>query len=882
MKKLLKTISVCVIFISLISNISSVGAYSTGDDYPSKYKNAAKDSIVDEWNFYNRECTSFVAWCLNSRNGVNFTNQYMGLSRWGHAKNWISAAQSIGITVDMYPKTGSVACLTTGTYGHVAWVKSVSGDNIEIEEYNYNSNGNFNTRTINRNSMSGYIHINDIITSTEMPIYTISLDHSELSMAVGNTATIAATVSPANSTVNWETNNPAVATVVAGKVTAVGEGTASITAKIAGINTVQASCYITVSHNFQNTDICSFCKSIRINEKTFPDENFRAYITENFQIDKNDDYILTPSEIADVTRISLYNQSIGSLKGIEFFTALQDLQCYYLQLNSLDVSKNTALVYLCCDGNQLTSLDVSKNTALESLSCSGNKLTSLDVSKNTMLSSLHCNINKLTSLNVSNNTLLESLDCSSNQLTYLDISKNTELINLNCSGNQLTAIDVSKNTALESLSCSGNQLTAIDVSKNTILESLSCDENNLTEIDLGDKINLGYINCSINRLTELCLESCPNLKTLWCYENEFSKLNLNSCPLLEQLDCSKNRLTNIDLSNMPMLIDFYCNENFLTTIDLKNNTLLEKLRCDYNLLMSLDLSNNTQLVHIYCGSNQLSSLNLSGCSKLESLWCENNQLSSLDLSSNTALTTVICEYNYLTSLDISNCSALTTMSCGNNYLTTLDVSKNTALESLGCWNNQLCALDLSANTNLYEAYLFEQFVRIDTSAGSTIDLKVLDPDIDISRIYNVEGGELNGSVIYVTGDYDYVHYLYDTGMSEPLEVYITSGGIGGVYYPGNENIQIVKWTGDDSYMDISYDVFLDNTSNCTLFTVIYDSKNSLIGCSSEIITFTDGYAYVPTRIYFESEPHFIKVFLWKNATTIQPLAENLVVELTYE
>lgn len=41
-------------------------AYNTGDDYPEKYKNAAKDSLVDEWNFYNRECTSFTAWCLNS------------------------------------------------------------------------------------------------------------------------------------------------------------------------------------------------------------------------------------------------------------------------------------------------------------------------------------------------------------------------------------------------------------------------------------------------------------------------------------------------------------------------------------------------------------------------------------------------------------------------------------------------------------------------------------------------------------------------------------------------------------------------------------------------------------------------------------------------
>ena len=32
-----------------------------GDDYPSNLKSAAKDALVDPWNFYNRECTSFVA-----------------------------------------------------------------------------------------------------------------------------------------------------------------------------------------------------------------------------------------------------------------------------------------------------------------------------------------------------------------------------------------------------------------------------------------------------------------------------------------------------------------------------------------------------------------------------------------------------------------------------------------------------------------------------------------------------------------------------------------------------------------------------------------------------------------------------------------------------
>ena len=43
-------------------------AYNTGDDYPEVLKTADKDALIDPWRFLNRECTSFVAWCLNSRN----------------------------------------------------------------------------------------------------------------------------------------------------------------------------------------------------------------------------------------------------------------------------------------------------------------------------------------------------------------------------------------------------------------------------------------------------------------------------------------------------------------------------------------------------------------------------------------------------------------------------------------------------------------------------------------------------------------------------------------------------------------------------------------------------------------------------------------------
>ena len=116
-------------------------ANDRGDTYPDKYKNPARDTVIDEWNFYNRECTSFVAWCLNSRNGVAFHN-WMGGQRWGNAKDWGTTARNLGYTVDSSPAVGSVAWSNAGYYGHVAWVSGVSGNNITIEEYNYNYNLN--------------------------------------------------------------------------------------------------------------------------------------------------------------------------------------------------------------------------------------------------------------------------------------------------------------------------------------------------------------------------------------------------------------------------------------------------------------------------------------------------------------------------------------------------------------------------------------------------------------------------------------------------------------------------------------------------------------------------------------------------------------------
>lgn len=120
-----------------------------GDDYPYTAVDA-----VDPWRLYTRQCTSFVAFRLSKVNGFEIPPAY------GNADVWGYRAQREGYRVDMSPAVGSVAWWTSPM--HVAWVSSIQGDMVEIEEYNYGTRYTYNRRLIHKNSVSGYIHFKDI------------------------------------------------------------------------------------------------------------------------------------------------------------------------------------------------------------------------------------------------------------------------------------------------------------------------------------------------------------------------------------------------------------------------------------------------------------------------------------------------------------------------------------------------------------------------------------------------------------------------------------------------------------------------------------------------------------------------------------------------
>ena len=275
---------------------------------------------------------------------------------------------------------------------------------------------------------------------------------------------------------------------------------------------------------------------VAIDEAHFPNENFRNYVSREF--DTNKDGKLSRDELDKVEEIKIANTSlVYSLKGIEYFKNLIKLIFYGNYLTELDVSKNINLTTLNCCCNNLKSLDVTKNTKLTKLGCEhNNNLKSLDVTKNTKLTELYCSDNNLKSLDVTKNTKLATLYCNNNNLKSLDVSKNKNLTVLHCEYNKLTSLDLSKNTNLTYLDCHRNELTSLNVSKNTKLNYLDCNVNNLTSLDVTKNTNLTYLDCFNNKLTSLDVTKNTKLTDLEC---RFQQYNITVIKGIREFKYSK-------------------------------------------------------------------------------------------------------------------------------------------------------------------------------------------------------------------------------------------------------------------------------------------------------------------------------------------------------
>jgi hypothetical protein len=277
-----------------------------------------------------------------------------------------------------------------------------------------------------------------------------------------------------------------------------------------------ALCFLYVGISAQNTYV--------------PDDSFEQYLIWLEMDDVLDDSVLT-ANIVDVQSLHLAYSSIHDLTGLEGFLSLDSLSISELQnsdISYLDMSLVPWLKYLDCynQNGQIDSLNLSQNTALQFLDASGNSITSLDLSNNAMLEHLTCNFNQISDLDLSNNLLLKGISVDHNSLTSLDLTLNDSLSGVSCSWNAISELDLSNKPNLEFVFCENSTLSVLELNNTPELARLWCSGNQIYELDVLNKPNLEQLFAGDNLLTSLDLSSCGSLIWIWLNSNHLFELNV--------------------------------------------------------------------------------------------------------------------------------------------------------------------------------------------------------------------------------------------------------------------------------------------------------------------------------------------------------------------
>ncbi len=461
---------------------------------------------------------------------------------------------------------------------------------------------------------------------------------------------------------------------------------------------------------------------VAINSTNFPDDTFRS-IVEN-SVDPNNDGVLTNAEIALITFMNVSGQGILSLKGIEYFTALEDLDCSNNGLSALDLRSNTALKALRCHYNPIENLDLTKNTALEEVYCYYASLKSLTVGSKPALKILSFAANDVEAVDVTKCPALEVLLCGGNKIGELDLTHCPKLKYLDCNNNVLSSLDLSGCPKLLDLSCSGNELRALYLSCCPKLVSANCSRNCLQSLVLEDCRDLQMLFCSDNNLEGIWLAWNPKLVRLDCYGNLISRIDLRYCPLLSEAVESSGAIP-YELNDRTTMIYQYrsADGEYIVMADqsttmstgvpvssfyFPENAILQKAEdadSDQDGWLSWEEAHWVSNMDLAGYGDALTSLTgLEYFPWLTWLDVSDNALTELDLSFFPKLVTVSAGNNRISEADVTNCPALETLNINNNCLTKLDVTHNADLSVLNTALNSIAVLDISCCPLLLDVY----------------------------------------------------------------------------------------------------------------------------------------------------------------------------------
>lgn len=308
---------------------------------------------------------------------------------------------------------------------------------------------------------------------------------------------------------------------------------------------------------------------VDINETNFPDENFRKYVKDNFDLNK--DNKLTKQEQLNATwpatgaRKQLQvNADVKDVKGIEYFTEIHEVWFYSKYVKNVDLSKLTKLKVFKGSKSALTSLDLSNCNILEEINFPDNKnLTEVKLPQTTTLKELDMNSCNISSIDLDKATALEKIQLGKNNFTTIDVSKNIAVKSLalyqdqNNPKDKLKTLDVTNNVNLEVLSIEGNKGLNPDISKNVKLKQYVITNNNIDKLDVSNNVDLESLHVYWNKnLKEIDLTNNSKLTALFAYYDglEILKLPTNTEKELK-LSIVGNHISHLDLPEKIVLKD---------------------------------------------------------------------------------------------------------------------------------------------------------------------------------------------------------------------------------------------------------------------------------------------------------------------------------------
>ena len=595
-------------------------------------------------------------------------------------------------------------------------------------------------------------------------VTSVTLSKAGLALTEGESETLIATVNPEDATdksITWSSSDTSIATVEEGKITALKEGSATITAR-AGDKS--ATCEVTVAKKVIDVESIELSDS-SLNLTEGESMTLTATVKPDNATDKSVTWTSSDPSIASVnegkvTAIKEGETTITAKSGDKTATCVVTVEKKVITVESIELSET---VISLTEGETKTIIatvkpdDATDKTVTWTCSDSGvaiienGEITAVNEGKATIIAKAGDKIAKcevtvikkviaVTSVSL-NKTALSLVEGQTAQLYATVKPENASDKTVTWSSSDKSVVSVNNSGLLNALKAGTVTITASCADKTaTCKVNVSPATIPVTGVSI-DRSSLSMVEGETQTLTATISPSNATDKSVSWSSDNTSVATVSSSGVVSANAAGSAKITvrtnnghktaecYITVSPAGQYVVFndpifkaYCidhfdddNDGIISIAEAATVTYINV--CFMNNITSLKgIEYFTSLVYLDCSYNQLTSLDLSKNTQLGSLACSNNQLTSLDLSKNTQLSTLYCNNNQLTSLDVSNHTMLYTFNCNDNQLTSLDISKNTPLHNLVCYNNQLTSLDVSKNTHLYVLGCgHNQLTRLDVS-----------------------------------------------------------------------------------------------------------------------------------------------------------------------